>query len=245
MSYTNLSVPTCGSDFKLLSPYDSDLQTAFNSKLEAIRTKSEKNTCGCKTNMNALQYTQDLSNCVQCLETGSYPNLSQAWGCDTCENIVAPVSYHEMLVSKNTTITLADADKLQLYVTPGNEAESYRIAVNSDWNTVSPCEKGMIIKALCIDSPNYKINIPPAPQPENTGNKNNEPLSKTSIILIVVIGIVGIAVLIFLIWWFKKDTKSSQQKSSNEEDWAPAEQKPAYDRYKNNDNDSWSVSTEE
>ena len=201
---TTVNVPTCNyTEYKLLSPYDSDLQTAFNSSLNSdFKNRDDSNNClMCQQNMSQLGYSSDLYNCSSCLDlragtgySGKYPILTQTWGCDTCATTVAPVSLYE---SGSDTLTVASADKLQLYLTD----LTYKGKVDSNWSSSSPCVKGETVKSICINPsiPSFSMNVPPVSQgPSNPTSSGG--LSTGAIVGIVIGSIIGFIFLLFIVY---------------------------------------------
>ena len=147
-------IPTCGVDFKNFVPYDIDLKNAFNQKLQVERSNIEKNNCNCGSNITNLGYTADLSNCAECIgftdsswET-KYPILAQTWGCDSCEKIVAPISYYN-------NVDVATPDQIKQYLTDSN----YKSQVDNLWSTLKMCQQGQVVKKACVDNNIYTIKI--------------------------------------------------------------------------------------
>ena len=149
---TTISVPTCGeADFKLLAPYDQDLQSAFQAELGTLQSQIEPNTCDCQDGAQDLGYSQTLRTCTECFAT--LPNLAHAWGCDTCANVVAPVSFYEQ---KSAT-----PNKIQQYLSDPTYARS----VDTAWSAASNCQRGAVVKSYCIVSASFDLNIPAPPPP--------------------------------------------------------------------------------
>ena len=198
---TNVSVPTCSYDqYKLKAPYDSDLQMAFNSQISSdFKGRDDNNSCSiCQRNMGELGYSSDLYNCSKCIGFSSgtgynYPLLSKAWGCDTCETVVAPVSYYESKKNNASEITLASPDNLVKYL---NDI-TYKGEVDMLWASASSCDKGSAVKGICINPliPTFSMTIPPQNQgPSNPGSSSSG-LSDKTIVLITLLILVFIFIL--------------------------------------------------
>ena len=204
MSYTNIVVPTCSSNFKTLGPYDDNLINEFNKQLELERS-NQPNSCPCQNNLNDLGYSQNLTTCIQCLGLKNSPSQtyspgSQPWGCDSCQNVVAPVSYYE-----NTTV--ANADQIEKYYTDS----IYKNNVDVFWDDATACDKGTAIKNTCINNLEYFINTPestnPPTNPPADTSSSSSGLS-TGAIICIIIGSIFLLALIF-IWFWKKTSKNS------------------------------------
>ena len=197
---TTVKVPTCNySSYKLSAPYDVDLQTQFNSKLNSdFNNRDDSGYCSiCQENMLEVGYSTDLYNCSSCLgfseANNNYPLLSQAWGCDTCTTVVAPVSYYESNGSE-----VPSAEKLTQYLTD----LSYKNKVDTKWSSLSRCIKGTTVKNICInkDISTFTINVPP----ENQGpaNSNSSGLSTGILATIIICSIIGFILLLFIAYGF-------------------------------------------
>ena len=199
-----VNVPTCNySSYKLSSPYDTDLQIKFNSKLISdFKNRDDNKNCSmCQENMLELGYSTDLYNCSNCLGlssqgtgySGNYPILTQTWGCDTCATVVAPVSFYE---SNGSDITVAPPDKLELYLTD----LTYKNKVDDMWLSASSCDKGVAIKDICINPSinNFTINVPP----QNQGPANPQASSGLDTWMIALIVIAVLIVVGGVVWYF-------------------------------------------
>lgn len=199
----NVNVPTCTYDqYKVKAPYDSDLQMAFNSQINSdFKARDDNNSCSiCQRNMGQIGYSTDLYNCSNCIGfssatgyTGNYPLLSKAWGCDTCEIVVAPVSYYESKNNNASQITLASPDKLVEYL---NDI-TYKGKVDILWASATSCEKGSAVKDICINPsiPNFSITVPPQNQGPPNPQSGSSGLSDKMIVLITAL----ILVFIFIV----------------------------------------------
>ena len=204
MSYTNIAVPTCSSNFKTLGPYDDNLLNEFNKQLELERS-NQPNSCPCQNNLNDLGYSQNLTTCIQCFGLTNSPSQtyspgSQPWGCDSCQNVVAPISYYE-----NTTV--ANADQIEKYYTDS----VYKNNVDVFWQDATPCDKGTAIKNTCINNLEYFINTPQSTNPSPTPSSSNTSLS-TGAIICIIIGSIFLVVLIFIYFWKKRSKHSVHSK---------------------------------
>ena len=200
----NVNVPTCTYDqYKLKAPYDTDLQIAFDSEINSdFKARDDNNSCSiCQKNMGQIGYSTDLYNCSNCIGfssatgyTGNYPLLSKTWGCDTCETVVAPVSYYESKKNNTSEITLVSPDKLVQYL---NDI-TYKAKVDMLWESATSCDKGSAVKNICINPsiPNFSITIPPQNQgPSNPQVGSSSGLSDKMIVLIIAL----ILVFIFIV----------------------------------------------
>ena len=201
---TTVNVPTCNySSYKLKGPYDTDLNISFNSQLLSdFKNRDDSNACSmCRQNMLELGYSSDLYECSNCLgfsniTSPTYPLTSEAWGCDTCATMVAPVSFYESNLNNHSSISLAPADKLEQYL---NDL-TYRNSVDTAWVSASSCDKGSAVKDICINPliPNFSINIPP----ENQGPANPEASEEFPVWAIILIVLVGVGIVVWLGWYF-------------------------------------------
>jgi len=203
---TTVNVPTCNySSYKLSSPYDTDLQLQFHSKLLSdFKNRDDNNNCSiCQENMLELGYSSDLYNCSNCLGlspqttgySGNYPILTQAWGCDTCATVVAPVSYYE------SSGTVAPPDKLELYLTD----LTYKNKVDTMWFSASSCDKGTTIKNVCINPSisTFSINVPPQNQGPSNPQESASGLEPWMIALIVIASLIAVAGLVWYFWPYR------------------------------------------
>ena len=198
---TTVNVPTCNySSYKLSAPYDPDLQTQFNSQLNSdFKNRDDSGYCSiCQQNILDLGYSNDLYECSSCLGfsngNNNYPLLSQAWGCDTCATVVAPVSYYE-----SEGAVVASAEKLKQYL---NDL-TYKNNVDVKWSSLSRCQKGATVKNICInkDISTFSINVPP----ENQGPANPQSssgLSSGILAIIIIFSILGFILLLFIAYGF-------------------------------------------
>ena len=211
---TTVNVPTCNySSYKLSSPYDTDLQLQFHSKLLSdFKNRDDNNNCSiCQENMLELGYSSDLYNCSNCLGlspqttgySGNYPILTQAWGCDTCATVVAPVSYYE------SSGTVAPPDKLELYLTD----LTYKNKVDTMWFSASSCDKGTTIKNVCINPSisTFSINVPPQNQGPSNPQESASGLEPWMIALIVIASLIAVGAFIY---WFLRVYKSKLAKEN-------------------------------
>jgi len=218
---TTVNVPTCDyTEYKLIPPYDSDLQTQFNNQLNTDFTnRDDSNACAvCQQNMANIGYSSDLYNCSSCLGfsnnstySGSYPKLSKTWGCDTCAAVVAPVSYYESVQNNQSSVQLAGADKLQQYI----DDLTYQGSVNTLWSSLSSCEQGTVIKSICINSsiPSFSMNVPPANYGPSNPYSSSTSLSAGAIAGIVIGCVVFVLICGYFFWrWWKSRNQVVDQK---------------------------------
>jgi len=203
---TTVNVPTCNyTEYKFTSPYDPDLQTTFNNQITSdFKNRDDSNSCSmCQQNMSQLGYSNTLYDCSTCMgfsnssNPTNYPLLSQAWGCDTCATVVAPVSYYESIQNNQSPVQMAGADKLEQYL---NDL-TYKNNVDVKWASSSWCDKGTTIKSLCINSsiPSFSMNVPPQTQGPATPTASSE-FPVWAIVLIVVVGLIFIGGLVWYFW---------------------------------------------
>jgi hypothetical protein len=138
--------------------------------------------------MGELGYSTNLYNCSNCIgfSTGVvYPLLSKAWGCDTCETVVAPVSYYESKKNSMSQITLASPDNLVNYL---NDI-TYKGEVDMLWASATSCEKGSAVKDICINPliPTFSMTVPPQNQGPSNPVTSSSGLSDKMIVLITLL----------------------------------------------------------
>ena len=173
-------VPTCGRPaYNLLSPYDTDLKTAFEYNETTNFDNEKKSTCNpqCSKDLKGLAYENELYNCAVCMGLNSTnitsvtkPQLASSWGCASCYDVIAPIAYYKNTISNTTTspntVTPGDITK---YFT----VSDFQISVDHAWTNASQLNKGATVRRYCVESPSFTMKTPDPQECKYTWSEDN------------------------------------------------------------------------